>query len=82
MEADVTFKNRFGVDYTDTLKMPTVLSYSSHGTEARITIPYSDIDIEELSMHFVKLLGCTGFAHNQLEEAVYQRLQEKLDRNE
>lgn len=82
MEKNLTFKNSFGVEMSNSNKEPVILSYSSHGTEARITVPYSDIDVEELSGHFVKLMGCAGFAKNQLEEAIYERLQKKLDRNE
>ena len=78
MEADLTFKNKINYDLTDSLKEPTIISYRSHGTEVRITIPYSDVTVPEIAEHFVKILGCCGFASHQLEEHVYHLLDEKL----
>lgn len=77
MEADLTFRNKINYDLTDSLKEPTILSYQSHGTEVRITIPYSDVTSDEVAGHFVKLMGCCGFAPRQLESYVLQLLKEK-----
>ena len=77
MEANITFKNRFNYDAENALNEPTILSYQSHGTEVRITIPYSDVTSEEVAGHFVKLMGCCGFAPGQLEDYVLKLLKEK-----
>lgn len=78
MEANLTFKNKINYDSSNSLTEPTIISYQSHGTEVRITIPYSDVTSSELADHFVKIIGCCGFAPNMLEEHVYHILEDKL----
>ena len=78
MEADLTFKNKINYDSSNSLLEPTIISYRSHGTEVRITIPTSDVTAIEIAEHFVKIMGCCGFAANQLEEHVYHTLEDKL----